>query len=84
MAYTKEQQAEIDAFKLKLPEMSDVDLYEAARKYIWLSACASNNPRSAYQPMCDAMCDATFDEATRRGKPEIYERAHAVESGQLQ
>lgn len=71
MAYTKEQQAEIDAFKAKLPEMSDDDLYEAARKYIWLSAYASNNPRSAYH----SMCDATFDEAQRRGKPEIYERA---------
>lgn len=76
MAYTKEQQAEIDAFKLKLPEMTDEDLYKAARKYIWLSAYASNNPRSAYHPMCDA----AFDEAKRRGKPEIYERAHAVES----
>lgn len=76
MAYTKEQQAEIDAFKLKLPEMSDEDLYRVARKYIWLSAYASNNPRSAYHPMCDA----TFDEAKRRGKLEIYSRAHADES----
>lgn len=39
---------------------------------IWLSAYASNNPRSDYH----WQCDACYDECKKRGKEDIYNRAH--------
>lgn len=65
----------IDDFKTSLPEMDDKALYQEARKYIFLSAYAANNSRSAYHPMCDA----TYDEAVRRNKPAIYAEAYEDE-----
>lgn len=55
----------------KLEEKSDEGLFEECDTYIWLSAYASNNPRSDYH----WMCDACYDECTRRNKPEIYRTA---------
>jgi len=57
----------------KLYKMSDSELHEACKHYIWLSAYANNNPRSDYH----WMCDATYDECKSRGKTAIYTNAHA-------
>lgn len=64
--YTKEEYA------VRLQGLTDAELQKEAENYIWLSAFASNNRRSAYH----WMCDATYDEAVRRGKEEIYSKAH--------
>jgi hypothetical protein len=48
-----------------------------AENRIWLSAYAANNPRSDYHWQCDAV----YDEAQRRGKPELYSQAHRKASG---
>lgn len=61
------------AFTAPLAAMSDGELRKACNQYIWLSAYASNNPRSAYH----WMCDATYDECKKRGKvDEIYSTEH--------
>lgn len=60
------------SYLLKLTEMSDADLRKACESDIWLSAYANNNPRSDYH----WMCDACYDECSRRGKPEIYSQSH--------
>jgi len=39
---------------------------------IWLSAFANNNPRSDYH----WQADACYDEAQRRGNPDLYKKAH--------
>jgi hypothetical protein len=65
---------EKEEFKKKLKEMTDHDLYESCKKYIWLSAYAANNPRSAYH----WMCDYCYDESTNRGKPKVYSDAYRV------
>lgn len=72
--YSPNQQREIAEFKAKLPTMTEDELRKAADQYIWLSAYANNNPRSAYHPMCDA----THDECKRRGRVDIYKDAHAT------
>lgn len=59
-------------FGERLRGLSDEDLRAECEKYIWLSAYAANNPRSEYH----WMCDATYAEGERRGKPEIYKRAY--------
>ncbi|HSN69052.1 MAG TPA: hypothetical protein VLV48_07390 [Thermoanaerobaculia bacterium] len=64
--YTKEEWA------TKLEAMSDDDLRRACNQYIWLSAYAHNNSRSAYH----WMCDATYDECHRRDKDAIYSEEH--------
>lgn len=51
--------------------MSDDAFIKESAHYIWLSAYASNNPRSDYH----WMTDACHDEATRRGKPGLYQTA---------
>lgn len=57
----------------KLSIASDTELYDFCKQYIWLSAYASNNPRSNYH----WMCDATYDECKKRDKVmEIYDKAH--------
>lgn len=55
----------------KLKAMTDDELRAACHQYIWLSAYASNNPRSDYH----WMCDACYDECTARGS-KIYEEEH--------
>lgn len=69
--YGKPKQEYID----RLTKMTDEELHTETRRMIWLSAYANNNPRSDYH----WMCDATYDEWTRRGKPEGYKRAYDEE-----
>ena len=63
----------------RLKKISDQALEGEAGLKIWLSALAENNPRSDYH----WQCDACFDEAERRGKPEIYDRAWDEAAGSL-
>ena len=56
----------------KLAGLDDKKLYDECEQKIWLSAYASNNPRSDYH----WQADACYDEAVRRGKPEIYKQAY--------
>lgn len=56
----------------RLAAMDDAALFAEAQSMIWHSGYAHNNPRSDYH----WRADATFDEAERRGKPEIYDRAY--------
>lgn len=70
--YSQSQKQEIVEFIASLEAMTDADLSTATERYIWLSAYANNNPRSAYHPMCDA----TYAEWQRRGNPEGYSVAH--------
>lgn len=51
--------------------MTDNAFLVEAEQQIWLSAFASNNPRA---PAHKAADDA-YDEALRRGKPWLYQRA---------
>ena len=54
---------------------SDDELRKQTSQFIWLSAYASSNPRSAYH----WMCDATYDECKKRGKEDsIYAVEHAA------
>jgi len=55
----------------KLATMTDDEFLEACKKYIWLSAYASNNPRSDYH----WMCDACILEGWRRNRDDIYQKA---------
>lgn len=66
--YGKPKSRYIDA----LAEATDEALEEETKANIWLSAYASNNPRSDYH----WHCDACYDECVKRGKPEIYQRAY--------
>lgn len=68
------------AFADRLATMPDADFTKEAEKRIWLSAYANNNPRSDYH----WQADACFDEAQRRGRPELYLLAYekAVQSAQ--
>lgn len=61
----------------KLADMDDRKLVDECESYVWLSAYAANNLRSDYH----WMCDATSDEAQRRGKPELYQRGWERASG---
>lgn len=56
----------------RLFAMDDAAFQKEAEQAIWLSAYASNNHRSDYHWHAET-CHA---EAQRRGKPEIYTRAH--------
>ncbi len=59
--------------------MDNKKLRDTCEEMIWLSAYANNNPRSDYH----WQCDACYDEATRRGKPEIYSQAHKYVSSSI-
>lgn len=52
--------------------LADEAFVTEAKKCIWLSAYANNNPRSDYH----WQAGACYREAQRRGKPELYKRAH--------
>jgi hypothetical protein len=68
-----------DAYKeydAKLLAMTDKALFDECKSMIWLSAYASNNPRSDYH----WQCDACYDECVRRGQPQIYDEAHKAAS----
>ena len=58
----------------KIASMDDDALFEETKSKIWLSAYASNNPRSDYH----WHVDACYDECQKRGKPKIYTRAYNV------
>ena len=55
----------------RIAEMSERAFLKEAEQKIWLSAFANNNPRSDYH----WQADACFDEAARRGQPDLYTRA---------
>lgn len=65
-------------FADKIASLHDEDFLERAQKSIWLSAYANNNPRSDYH----WQADACYDEAQRRGKPELYKQAWERAAGQ--
>jgi hypothetical protein len=66
--YGKPKQQYLD----KLAAQDEKELYESCKQMIWLSAYASNNLRSDYH----WQCDACYDECKKRGKEDIYNRAH--------
>jgi hypothetical protein len=51
--------------------LSDDDFLKEAETQIWLSAFAANNPRAP----AHKEADKAYDEAKRRGKPELYKKA---------
>lgn len=59
------------AFADRLAAMDDGAFLKEARHRIWLSGYANNNPRSDYH----WQTGACYDEAQRRGKPELYQSA---------
>ena len=63
-----------------LAGLTDKEFIERAEKAIWLSAYANNNPRSDYH----WQADACYDEAERRGKPQLYEAAYNRASASAQ
>jgi hypothetical protein len=65
-------------FADKIASLHDEDFLECAQKKIWLSAYANNNPRSDYH----WQADACYDEAVRRGKVELYQRAYEKAAAQ--
>lgn len=64
----------------RIAAMDDMGFLREAEQKIWLSAYAANNPRSDYH----WHADVCHDEATARGKPELYDLAYrqAVRSTQ--
>jgi hypothetical protein len=56
----------------KISDMNDEQLFKETKQYIWLSACANNNPRSDYH----WMADATYQEWNNRNKLEKYTEAY--------
>lgn len=70
MSKPDEKAAKRGEFAASLQEMSDDALVGTTEHYVWLSGYAANNPRSDYH----WMCDATYDEAVRRGKRWLYQR----------
>lgn len=61
----------------KIAKMTDEELSKEMESKIWLSAYASNNPRSDYH----WQCDATWAEGNRRNKSDLYIAAHKKVSG---
>lgn len=55
-----------------LQAKDDKAFVKEAETSIWLSAYANNNPRSDYH----WQASACYDEAKRRGKPELYTKAY--------
>lgn len=66
--YNKPRQAFADT----IAGLNDADFVKRAETTIWLSVFANNNRRSDYHWQAD-VCS---DEATRRGKPELYTQAY--------
>jgi glutamate dehydrogenase/leucine dehydrogenase len=59
-------------FQAKLAGLTDSEFVKKAKRIIWLAAWANNNLRSKYH----GEADACYDEAVRRGKPELYKTAY--------
>jgi len=53
------------------PTMTDEEYLKAAEMQLWLSAFAANNPRAP----AHKHADEAYDEAQRREKPWLYQRA---------
>jgi len=51
--------------------MTDEEYLQRAEQQIWLSAFANNNPRAP----AHKEADRAYDEAMRREKPHLYQRA---------
>lgn len=64
-------------FADRLASADDEGFVKIAEDRIWLSAYANNNPRSDYH----WQADACYDEAERRGQPELYKKAWEQASG---
>lgn len=58
-------------FADEISALNDEAFCHAAENKIWLSAYANNNPRSDYH----WQADACYDEAKRRGNPDLYKQA---------
>ena len=63
---------EREVYAAGLEGLDETALLKEANQFIWLSAYAANNPRSAYHWKCDAVAA----ECRRRERMDIYERAH--------
>ena len=66
-------------FADRISALTDEKFIKEAEDRIWLSAYAGNNPRSDYH----WQADACYDEAKRRGKPELYSQAHETVSNSV-
>jgi len=66
-------------FVITLQKYDEVKLYDMCKDMIWLSAFAANNPGSDFH----WMCDACYAECTRRGKSDLYQKAHKYISGSV-
>jgi hypothetical protein len=64
-------------FADELAGADDKEFLRIAADRIWLSAYAANNPGSDYH----WQADACYDEAKRRGNPELYQRAWEKAAG---
>lgn len=62
----------------KLGSMTEYELLKETENKIWLSAFASNNPRSDYH----WHADACYDEWKKRGQTDKYHLAWKAASGQ--
>jgi hypothetical protein len=60
----------------EISKMTDEKLHDETRHKIWLSAFATNNPKSDYHWMVDALYDEWCD---NRLKPEGYKKAYDEE-----
>ena len=58
--------------KIDWPSLSDEDFVSKAEMQIWLSAFANNNPHAP----AHKEADNAYDEAKRREKPWLYQRAY--------
>ena len=58
-------------FADRLAAADEPEFLRIAEQSIWLSAYAGNNPRSDYH----WQADACYDEARRRGNPDLYQQA---------
>jgi hypothetical protein len=74
MAYTGRDNAgkPKSDYVAKIAAMDDAALFKETEMKIWLSAFASNNPRSDYH----WHIDAAYDEWVARGKVGEYQRAY--------
>jgi len=60
----------LSEYRAKIEAMTDDELVKEVADAVWLSAYASNNPRSKYHEEVDA----AHDECRRREKPWLYQR----------
>jgi hypothetical protein len=56
----------------ELKKLPDDKLYDVSKDMIWFSAYARNRGGSDFH----WMCDACYDECKRRGKDELFQKAH--------